>query len=72
MGNEKKYEWLEHLGKAFESLCADIKKILPEEAYDHFRASRKEMLLAIRALLDRQIERLEKKEERVAKKVEVK
>lgn len=72
MENTKKFEWMEYLGKAFESFCTEIKGVLPEEAYKHFRASRKEMLLAIRAVLDKQIERLEKKEERVAKKVEVK
>lgn len=72
MAVEKRYEWLEHLGKAFESFCGELKRILPSEAYDHLRSSRREMLLAIRAVLDREIERLEKKEERVAKKVEVK
>lgn len=52
------------------SLCA----FLPEEFWEHRRAARREMLLAMRSLIDAAIERVEQGEgqpRRQAKKIEV-
>jgi hypothetical protein len=64
-------EWVGYLGKAVESLLNDIKGIMPEDTYSHLRASRKEMLLAIRSVLDREIARAEGERKPEARKVEV-
>ncbi len=42
--------------------------LMPEETRSHFRAARKEMLLALRSLLDKAIERVEEVEKTKAKK----
>lgn len=39
-------------------------QILPPEAREHFRAARRELLLALRSLLDSAIEALEKREKK--------
>lgn len=41
---------------------------LPEKTVDHFLKARKEMLLAVRSLIDAKIEALEKKEEKKTEK----
>jgi len=64
-------EWLEHLGNAWEAFLGDMGLVLPEEARAHLRASRRERLLAMRSCIDYQIERLEKKPTRKARKVEI-
>ncbi|MBI4454727.1 MAG: hypothetical protein HY644_02380 [Acidobacteria bacterium] len=68
---EEAPEWIEHLGRAFETFFRDLKGVLPEETYAHLRASRKEFLLAARSLIDRQIQKLEQEPKRKARKVEV-
>lgn len=46
---------------------------IPEKAVHHFHNARKEMLLALRSLIDAKIEALEKKEEKkTAKKKKIK
>lgn len=67
----QRLDWVEHLGKACESFVQEMKGVLPEEAYKHLRASRKEFLLAVRSLIDRRIERLEKEPQKKARRVEV-
>jgi len=64
-------EWIGHLGKAAESFVKDLKGVLPEETYTHLRSSRRELLLAIRAVIDREIERAEKEHAPQAHKIEV-
>jgi hypothetical protein len=64
-------EWVGHLGKAFESFINDLKGVLPEETYNHLRASRKELLMAIRSVIDREIERADKEGQPKVHKVEV-
>jgi len=59
---EKHFEWMEHLNKAFDSFFKEIKELVPEETYDHLKNSRRESLLALRAIIDKKIEKLEKKE----------
>lgn len=68
---EERVEWVEHLSKAFEAFIRDLRGVLPEETHKHLQASRKELLLALRSLLDREIEKLEE-EPKKARKVEVK
>ena len=69
--NKEQMEWVGHLGRAVESFVSDLKGILPEGTYNHLRASRKEMLLAIRSVIDREIQRSEGESRPEARKVEV-
>ncbi len=64
-------EWVEYLGKAVEAFIRDVKGILPEETCEHLRGSRKEFLLAVRSLVDRQIDKLDKEGQAKARRVEV-
>jgi hypothetical protein len=64
-------EWVGHLGRAVESFVSDLKGILPEDTYNHLRASRKELLLAIRSVIDREIERSAGESRSQTRKVEV-
>ncbi len=64
-------EWVEHLGKALESFLSDVRGVLPEETYEHLRASRRELLLAIRSVVDREIQRAGKESSPQPRKVEV-
>jgi hypothetical protein len=64
-------EWVGYLGKAVESFVHDLKGVLPADTYNHLRASRKELLLAIRSVIDREIERSERDAPAQARKVEV-
>ncbi len=69
---KKKFEWVEHLGKAFDAFFKDLKGVVPDETYNHLKGSKREMLLAIRSIIDREIERLEKEQKKgKAKKVEI-
>ena len=52
-------EWIHYLGKAAESLMDDVRGLVPDETYHHFRASRKEFWLGVRSLLDKRIRQLE-------------
>jgi hypothetical protein len=47
------------------------KEFLPEEFQAHLRASRKEMLLAMRSLIDAAIERTEEKPKKKTTKIKV-
>lgn len=47
------------------------REFLPEEFRAHLRASRKEMLLAVRSLIDAAIERTEEKPKKKATKIKV-
>ncbi len=62
---ETRMEWAVYLSKAAESLMRDLKSLLPEETYDHLRGSRKEFLLAVRSLIDRQIENIDKDSQKI-------
>ena len=67
-------EWLD---KGMRGLRRSLKgkrpQLFPEQFKQHTRAARKEMLLAVRSLLDRAIEELEKQPETPKKaKIEVK
>ncbi len=64
-------EWVQHLGKAAESLARDIRGIIPEESYGHLRASRREFWLAIRSIIDRRITSLEEEGPPTARRLQV-
>lgn len=73
MAEEKEFmfeDWLAEGVKGLRS-CPKGKRILPEESVDHMRAACKEMLLAIRSLLEVAIERAEEKPKKKATKIEV-
>ena len=59
----KPMSWLQILGEVTRTLEASIGDPLPGEFWQHLRASRKERLLAVRTLIDTQIERLEHQDE---------
>lgn len=62
-------DWLSEGIKGFRAACR--KSCLPEEFHNHVRASRKEMLLATRSLIDAAIEHLEEQPKKKATKIKV-
>ncbi len=62
-------DWLSEGIKGFRTACR--KSFLPEEFRSHVRASRKEMLLAMRSLIDAAIEHLEEQPKKKATKIKV-
>lgn len=65
-----KGKWIEHLSDAFEAFTEELAELIPEETRKHLRNARKELLLALRTLIDKKIEKLEKPKKEV-KKVEI-
>jgi hypothetical protein len=59
--SEKLHEAREHVKASRDSMRKGFEDILPQGFIDHRRAARREMLLAMRSLLDAAIERIEKK-----------
>ena len=53
----------DHARAARESMRKSFEELIPHGFIEHRRAARKEMLLAMRSLLDAAIERMEKKPE---------
>lgn len=69
---EKEMHWTEHLSKVIEGFFDDLKGKVPEEFKSHAKASLREMLLAMKSILDKGIEVLEeKKEKKNVKKIKV-
>jgi hypothetical protein len=67
-------DWLAEGSKGFRACCKEYSPFLSEEFRQHTKAARREMLLAMRSLLDAAIEHTEEKEEkpkRKATKIEV-
>lgn len=56
--------WEDHLAAAIKAFRKELKdwrdEMLPTEFHTHCRAAQREMLLALRALIDAKIERIEK------------
>jgi hypothetical protein len=52
----------EHAQAARESMKQSLEELIPRGFIEHRRAARKEMLLAMRSLLDAAIERMEKRQ----------
>jgi hypothetical protein len=59
--SEKLEEARSHVKAAREAVRKGWEQIIPKEFIEHRRAARKEMLLAMRSLIDAAIERVEKK-----------
>jgi hypothetical protein len=60
---EKELTWEDHLAAAIKAFRKEAKEwhgeLLPEEFRTHRRAARREMLLAMRSLIDAKIEKLD-------------
>jgi ribosomal protein S19E (S16A) len=59
--SEKLQEAREHVKAAGSSMRKGLQEMFPKGFVEHRQAARKEMLLAMRSLLDAAIERLEKR-----------
>ena len=73
MADEKEFvfeDWLAEGVKGMRS-CLKGKRLLPEESVAHMRVACKEMLLAIRSLLEVAIECAEEKPKQKATRIEV-
>jgi len=61
---EEEKTWEDHLAAAIKAFRREMKEargeIFPAEFHTHRRAAQREMLLALRALIDAKIERIEK------------
>ena len=64
-------DWLAEGIKACKAGFRKGKEFLPEEFRAHLKASRKEMLLAMRSLVDAAIERVEEKPKKKTTKIKV-
>lgn len=74
MAEEREFafeDWLAEGIKGFRASCKKISPRLPEEFRQHTRTARREMLLAMRSLLDAAIECTEEKPKRKATKIKV-
>jgi len=65
-----KFRWIEHLNQAFEAFIEDLTSFVPEKSRTHLKNAKKEMLLALKELIEKKIEELEKPRKEV-KKVKV-
>ncbi len=65
-----KFRLIEHLNHAFEALIEDLTSFVPEKSRTHLKNAKKEMLLALKELIENKIEELEKPKKEV-KKVKV-
>ncbi len=73
MAEEKEFVFEDWLAEGIKGLrsCAEGKTTPPGEFAEHMRAARKEMLLAIRSLLEAAIERAEERPKQKATKIEI-
>jgi len=62
-GSARVHEAREHVKAARRSLRRGVEELIPKEFLQHRRAARREMLLAMRCLLDAFIERSEARKE---------
>jgi len=66
-----KYRWIEHLVQAWDAFVEDVFSCVPEDTKNHLKNARKEFLLALRSVIDKKIESLEKSKKTTVKKVKV-
>ena len=66
-----RYRWIEHLAQAWDAFIEDMFSCVPEDTKKHIKNARKEFLLAIRSIIDKKIESLEKSKKSEVKKVKV-
>lgn len=62
-----KYKWIEHLTEAWDAFLEDIFSFVPEETKKHIKNARKEILLALKSVIEKKIEELEKEKKEVKK-----
>ncbi|PMP66275.1 MAG: hypothetical protein C0190_05810 [Thermodesulfobacterium geofontis] len=65
-----KYKWVEYLAQAWDSFMEEMFSFIPEETKEHIRNARKEVLLALKSVIEKRIEELEKPKKEI-KKVKV-
>ncbi len=61
---DKPMGWLQLMGEFKRTMKATVGAPMPGDFWSHMRASHKERLLAVRSLIDAQIERIEEREAR--------
>jgi len=66
-----KGRWVEHLVQAWDAFFEDLFSFVPEETKKHLKNARKEVLLAVKSVLEKKIEELEKEGKKEVKKVKV-
>lgn len=74
MAEEKEFdfeEWLAEGIKGFRAKCKELRPFFPEEFRQHTKAARREMLLAMRSLIDAAIACTEEKPKKKATKIKV-
>lgn len=69
--SNRRVHWTVHLGRAAREFYDEAQEIVPKDTRTHLRNSRRELLLAIRSLIDERIEDLEPEPERKARDVEI-
>lgn len=65
-----KYKWMDHLADAWDAFIEEMFSFIPEETKKHIKNARKEILLALRSIIDKRIEELER-DKKELKKVKV-
>jgi len=60
-------EFVDHMKEAGKATVDQWKSLAPPEFWDHGRAARREVLMAMRSLVDSAIDRLEKQSEKAPK-----
>jgi len=66
-----KGRWVEHLVQAWDAFLEDLFSFVPEETKRHLKNARKEVLLAVKSVIEKKIEELEKEGKKEVKKVKV-
>jgi len=66
-----KGRWVEHLVQAWDALLEDLFSFVPEETKKHLKNARKEVLLAVKSVIEKKIEELEKEGKKEVKKVKI-
>ncbi|MEN3044348.1 MAG: hypothetical protein ABDH37_03920 [Candidatus Hydrothermales bacterium] len=67
---EKK--WVEYLSKAVDAFIDDVKTLVPEETKVHLKNSFKELMLALKTIIEKKIEKLEGEKKIEGHRVEIK
>jgi len=65
-----KYKWIEHLADAWDAFMEEMFSFVPEDTKTHLKNARKEVLLALKSIIEKRIEELEKPKKEI-KKVKV-
>ncbi len=59
--------WVEYLVKAWDAFLEDVFSFVPDETKKHLKNARKEILLAVKSVIEKKIEELEKEKGEVKK-----